>query len=195
MKCLTTKEANFYLSRIGMEIGGWNQLTEINKGGDGEVYGMNYQAPLNARELFNFSEHVAGWLPKGDWKILQFDNSGGLDAVQATLFRRLLLGSDETLNLNENRTFLFEFGDNEKYNENTELLLSSLISLLLIFESHGYLVSSNRSAGKYLAIQDGFVYFYSNDKSLSEAKLLLMNFEKNPLMSCQWVTQIIVNSQ
>ena len=74
MKLLTCHEANARLNSIGMEIGGWNQITTIDSAYGGSDNWINYQAPENARELFNFSEHVAGWLPDGGWIIFQIDN-------------------------------------------------------------------------------------------------------------------------
>ena len=195
MKCLTTANANEYLNCIGMQLGHWNQLTATAGSRNGGSSWVNYKAPCNSCELLTFSEHVAGWLPKGEWKIFQIDNSGSLDAIQVALFGRLLFGSEEIPSLIENRTFLFEFGKDENANQKTELLMANLIYLFLLFESHGYVVSSGGDTGQYLAIQDGFVYFYSNEKAIPSAKLLLENFERQPLMSPQWILDILIREQ
>jgi hypothetical protein len=195
MKCLTTQEANAYLSRIGMEIGNWNQITEIGSSKQSTLNWTNYRAPERALELFNFSQYVAGWLPRGEWKIFQIDNSTYLDTVQAALVGRLLFGSEEARSLVDNRTFLFELGNNEDTDNNTELLITNLIYAFLLFQCHGYVVSSNRSAGQYLAIQDGFVYFYSKSKDISGADTLLKDFENNPLRSPPWIRDIVAEGQ
>lgn len=98
-------------------------------------------------------------------------------------------------NILENRTWLFEFGDDAGANISTELQISNLIYVFLLFEAHGYVVSSNRSAGQYLAIQDGFVYFYSSEEEIKKVKQLLENFERRPLASPQWILDFIIEGQ
>src|SRR5471030_255968 len=98
MKILTFDDASLRLQNVKMKIGEWNRLIPIDS-----MYGcsddwVNYLAPENARELFNFSEHVAGWMPDGAWIILQIDNSGSLDITQSALFKRLMFGSEEIKN-------------------------------------------------------------------------------------------------
>ena len=39
---------------------------------------VKYQAPKGAQELYNFAQHVASWLPNGNWKVFQIDNSTSL---------------------------------------------------------------------------------------------------------------------
>lgn len=196
MKCLTIQEANTYLNSIGMEIGDWYRITDIPGRQFGKPKWINYQAPKEG--LLNFSHHVAGWLPKGDWKIFQIDHSTGwMDPVQASLFGGLLFGADDIPDLNqiENSTFLFEFGKNKTADENTELLISNLIYVFLLFESHGYVVSSNSSAGQRLGIQDGFVYFSSREKNISGAEGLIKNFERDSLELPKWVMEIFAERQ
>jgi len=178
-----------------MEIGNWNRITDIADRQHGKSDWINYRAPKDG--LLNFSHHVAGWLPKGDWKIFQIDHSTGwMDPVQVSLFGGLLFGSGDTPDLVENRTFLFEFGKNKKADENTELLISNLIYVFLLFESHGYVASSNSNSGQLLGVQDGYIYFLSRDKkSISSAKTLLKNFERKPSALPQWVMEIFVERQ
>lgn len=196
MKCLTAQQANEYLNSIGMKIGDWNRITDIAGRQHGKPNWINYRAPKDGLGLLNFSHHVAGWLSKGDWKIFQIDHSTGwMDPVQASLFGGLLFGSGDMPDLVENRTFLFEFGENKTTDENTELLISNLIFVFLLFESHGYVVSSNSNAGQLLGIQDGFVYFFSKEKNISGAEVLLKNFERNPLAPPQWIIEIFAERQ
>jgi len=195
MKCLTVVEANEILRSIGMEIGNWNQITDIANCEHRKSIWKNYQAPKNSHELFYFAEHVAGWLPRGSWKIFQLDNSTSLDAVQAYLFNKLLSGSTYDSDLEKNKTFLFEFGPDGKSNTEAELLIFNLIYLMLLFEGHVQVVSSNSSAGQRLSIQDGFVYFSSRESDISGAETLLRNFECNPLGIPQWISEINADSQ
>jgi hypothetical protein len=166
MKCLTIEEAKAYLSHIGINIGNWNQMTEIASDQSSACW-INYQAPKNSQELLNFAQLVAGWLPKGDWKIFQIDNSGVLDAAQADFFGRLLFGSEKVPSFIDKRTFLFEFGNDSNANKNTELLIANLIYLFLLFESHGYVVSSNRDAVNILQSKTASFIFIQMKKRLS----------------------------
>jgi len=192
MKRLTMQQANAYLRDIGMEVGTWNQIADRQAN---KPKWINYRAPRDA--LLNFSHHVAAWLPKGDWKIFQIDNSTGwMDPVQVSLFGGLLFGTEEVPDFIEDRTFLFEFGKKKTGDENSELLISNLIFIFLLFESHGYVVSSNSNRGQLLGVQDGFIYFASRDeKDIDSAECLLRNFERDPLASPSWVSEIFVERQ
>jgi hypothetical protein len=189
---LTIPEANDYLKSIDMEIGSWGQIKPLYK--NRELKKINYPAPGNARELFNFASHIASWLPKGSWKLFQMDNSSHMDAYDAYLFGKLLFGKDEIVNFGKYRTFLFKSGISRELDISTELLISNLICFYLLFESHGQIVTSS-CGSKILSIHDGFVYFISDDSGLSEAKAILESYESNPLISPDWVATIIADIQ
>jgi hypothetical protein len=191
MKALSTQEANAYLAHIGMRIGDWNQIADIGGPQASESSWVNYPAPENSNELLSFSQHAAGWPPKGEWKMLQIDNSTCLDAVQENFIGRLLFGPEYVGRLNDSRNFLFEFGKSWTDDRNTELLISDLVFSFLLFEAHGYFVSSNSNDGARLGIQDGFAYFSARDKDIHGTNTLLENFARNPLMSPRWIIEII----
>jgi hypothetical protein len=193
MKVITVQEAETYLSAVGMRVDNWNRIIDATNAESEKCFWINCCAPRDSLRLHTFSQHVAGWLPKGDWKILQIDNSTSFDPVQASMVGSLLFGKQEIgdLNLAENRSFLFKFCEDESANESTELLIANLIYVLLLFEGHGYVVSSGTDSGQLVGIQDGFVYFYSKRPDISGAKSLLKNFEENPLRSPQWINTIV----
>lgn len=141
MKSLSIKNANAFLHQIGMELGEWDQVIDCVGKQKKQDNWAQYRAPKDALELFCFSRHVAGWLPKGDWKIFQVDNSTSLDPDEESLFGGLLFGTKEIPNLVENNTFMFEFGGDEDKNDSVELLIANLIFIFLLFECHGYIVS------------------------------------------------------
>lgn len=197
MKCISTQQANEFLNSIGMTIGDWSQIADLQETNLNKSSWINCPAPKT--DLLNFSHHVAGWLPKGSWKIFQIDNSSGwMDPVQLSLFAGLLFGADKISEYNQtqNRTFLFEFGKNKDSDSNDELLLANLIYIFLLFESHGYIVSSNSYSGQSLGIQDGYVYFSSREqKDISNAETLLGSFARNPKTRPQWVIEVYVDRQ
>ena len=195
MKYITTQEANSYLSDIGMEIGTWNQIADHSRSKKNDNNWIKYKAPKAALELFCFSRHVAGWLPKGDWKIFQVDNSTSLSQNELSIFFGLPLNQEGSKYFFEKNSFLFKFGEDKSINSSTELIISNIIYLFLLFECHGQVVSSNSSVGQRISIQDGFVYFFSKDKSMSGADILLKNYELNRLLSPNWVIDIIAENQ
>lgn len=86
------------------------------------------------------------------------------------------------------RTLLFESSGKRSLDLATELLISNLIYVFLLFECHGYVVSSSGVKGQRLGIQDGFIYFIHHEDNGFSAKQILGKFESNPLMSPGWVT-------
>lgn len=191
VECLTKQQANAYLHSIGMEIGEWNQITDLRERQVKQSSWINYRPPKDA--LFNFSYHAAGWLPRGGWKIFQIDNSTGwMEPTQESLFGSLLFGANNIADFNQrdNKTFLFEFGKNKTADENTELLISNLIYVFLLFESRGFVVSSHGDAGQRLGVQDGVVYFSAMDPDLRAASTLIERFERAPLALPAWVMEI-----
>jgi hypothetical protein len=195
MRSLTRQDADAYLLRIGMKVGDWNQIKDIDSSQNETWQWINHQAPRDARQLYNFAQHLVGWLPKGEWKLLQIDNSTILDPVQLMLIAALLAGPGRTIDLGESRSFLFEFLSDEESNASRESLICNLIFALLLFEGHCQLVSSASKPGQCLSLQDGFAYFYSKEIEESGAREILQGFQKNPDGSPQWVLKIVADSQ
>jgi hypothetical protein len=195
MKCLTAQQANTYLQSIDMKLDDWNKITDISEAQHRKHNWINFRP--QREELINFSHHVSGWLPKGNWKMFQIDNSTGwMDPVQLSFFGGLIWGVDNMPSDMENQTFLFEFGKDKSADDNSELVISNLIFTFLFFESHGYVVSSNSSTGQLLGVQDGYIYFLSrNTGDISNAKSLLENFKRAPSSPPQWVTDIYIERQ
>lgn len=179
-----------------MGIDDWNRIIYIPLRGTKELEWINYQAPKQALDLIRFSQYVAGWLPKGKWKILQIDNSTGrMSPAAESLFGGLLFGCSKGWpSLVENRTFFFELGKGKEKDNETELLIANLIFVFLLFEYHGYVVSSNCPNKQYLGIQDGFVYFHStHNEDIRSAQAALKKFEANEMPT--WVLDIIAEQQ
>lgn len=186
MRCMGTDEVNIYLRKIGMKVGEWNQICDRSGRNYDKPHWVNFQAPRNSRELHNFAQHVAGWLPKGGWKIFQVDNSTSPSEDESFLINRLLFGSNDVASIVDRDSLLFEFDDEGCVASDEDLLLSNLIFLFLMFECHGQVASSNCNNGKHLSIQDGFVYFLSFDnKDIVDANDLLKRFEEQPLRAPQ----------
>ncbi|SFG43780.1 hypothetical protein SAMN05518865_11256 [Duganella sp. CF458] len=194
MKFVTIETVNSCLSQIDMRIGEWNQITDNQLNGNNTGGWLNYAAPKDSHMLFKFSEHVAGWLPKGKWKILQIDNSTYLDAVQEN-FLGQFLRVEGAERLSETRSLLFEFGASKRQDQKLELLIAQLIFIFLLFECHVHVVSSGSVAGQLLSIQDGFVYFQSREMNVQGAELLLDSFRRNPDLSPEWVGEIVAEDQ
>ena len=156
MRILDADEANKYLSAVGMKIGGWNEIIDASGREYDRSNHVKYQAPKGSRELHNFAQHVASWLPDGKWKIFQIDNSTFLPHEdEAFLIRRFLFCANETISLHG--TFLFDI---ENSGPSEKLLFSNLIYLFLLFEELGEAVSSDCRNGKYLSDSRWLCVFY-----------------------------------
>lgn len=176
--------ASYFLSQ-GVKLGQWNGLEALPpKPG---YAASDFCTGKPVYELINFSQHVVGWLRKGDWKILQIDNSSYFFPDQALVLASLLIGPKKQVDLVNSRTFLFEFGVGETEDFQTEVVLAYLINLMLVYEAHCYVLSSGGAAGEMLAVQDGVVYFYGDDARLALAKTLLDEFAAMPNKVAPWV--------
>lgn len=196
MRWLSSQDADSYLAAVGMKVDSWNRLAYADVADGTESYWRNYQAPKDAHNLFTFALHVAGWLSRGPWKILQMDNSSSFGVVQASAISRLLPGlvSPFTTTI-QNSTCLFEFSGQELTDGDTELLIANVIYLFLLFEGHGYLVSANSKSRECLSIQDGFIYFSSGEERVAGAEALIRNFEATPLALPKWATEMEIAAQ
>lgn len=196
MQSLLKSEAELYLKDIGMGIGDWNQVIDLTDGKSIDTNLVQQKAP--DKYLLNFCQHVAGWLPSGDWKIFQIDNSTGwMDPVHASMFYGLLHGSDflSKIDYPEKRSYLFEFSQDKRQMMNQELLLANLIYVFLLFESHGYIVSSGSQQGQVIAIQDGVIYMASRNGNAIDAKKILKSYSENPSKSPNWVLEFMQEEQ
>jgi len=195
MKRLTIPEANSLLAAINMQVGPWNQLEEVGDHCSAPGKRVHYQAPKDGNALLNFAQHITTWLPKGEWRILQIDNSTSLDAVQENQLGRILYGPNHLDGLCGDKTFLFEFGHSPQLDKNLELVISELVFTFLLFESHVYFASAGSKNGRYLGVQDGFVYLFGNERSMEDAGHLLKNFEQFPNKAPDWIMEIIVERE
>jgi hypothetical protein len=189
MKCLEFKGAKDYLNQIGMEIGAWNQISDVADSNQDSLSWVRYRAPERSRELYVFAQYVAGWLPRGSWKIFQIDNSTSFDVSEAHLFCHMV-GIEDYIKFKEDmnfRTFLFESGDDDFLDIASEFMIADLIYLFLLFQCHGYVVSSGSFGGERIGVQDGFAYFSTRVGGVSHVERSINDFYRNPLMSPQWV--------
>ncbi|WP_146749331.1 hypothetical protein [Paracidovorax anthurii] len=183
-KVLQSEIANSYFLEQGVKLGPWNCL-ETPKS-EGSYVASSFCTGKSTYELIAFSQHIAGWLTKGRWKIIQIDNSSHFYPDQESVLGALLLGPAQPIDLANNRTYLFEFGANERMNFQEEVVLAYVINLMLIYEAHCYVISSGGEMGEMIAIQDGVVYFYGNRVRLSQAKDLLTELQTDPLRPAAW---------
>jgi len=176
-----------------MKLDDWNRI--VNATGDSNPNAIAYRAPRDALQLFCFSRHVMEWVPKGDWWLLQLDNSTPVDPNTASLLSAFLTHDPRRLDFSRNRTFLIESGDAEDGDAGTELRLSNLIFTLLLLEHHAYLVSSNSLDGQMLSLQDGLAYLQTREQNQLKARMLLADFERNPMGNPKWLNEVVARYQ
>jgi hypothetical protein len=168
------------LHPLGFEIGQWNEIkiagTAANKGNY-----VRIKAPQNARELFVFSQHVAGWLPIGNVRLLQFDYSTSLSLTENLLLSRWLFGTSKNEIFPNTSHILLQQQSAE--GRVIDVVIAQIIDLLLLFECHAEFVSADSSNTQILSIQDGYVYFVG----ATEVPDVVSQFEHNRSRSPQWV--------
>jgi hypothetical protein len=192
-RIITREVADSYLSSKDLKIGGWNELTDL--GARVNSVRSRYCGRMSALESANFSQYVAGWLAEGDWKMLQIDNSSSFTCDQSLLLSSLLIGPTQRIDPVNDTTFLFEFDSDQVQGFQTEVTISHLVNLLLVWEAHVYLASAGGLRGERLGLQDGFVYFYGSDARLREAERLLAEFEATPNKVASWVNSLNANER
>ena len=195
MRYLTREDANALLRTIGIKVGDWNQLVDIDARAHERRQWTNHRAPADTRGSYAFAQYLAGWIPSGEWKLLQIDNSTSMDPVQQALVSSLLFGPTEIANLLERRSFLFEFTGDATFDVASELQLCNLIFSFLIFDAHVQIVSSSGNAERYLSLQDGVAYLIARDIKMAGAEILLKTFGENPGVSPSWIQEIVSREQ
>jgi hypothetical protein len=189
LRVLSRTQADAYLKEVGTTLGDWNEVLPIRALERNQTH-FPYRSPQNGLELFNFAQHVAGWIPKGHWKLVQFDNSTSLSTDEAYFLVSGLNKGEEAIDVEQCRSFLFEFTDEWELNTAKELTIANVLFLVLMFQCHGYVISSSSRTGRYIAFQDGFVYFYGEESDTEEAALMVRSLAREPLKNAQWVQDI-----
>jgi hypothetical protein len=194
MRSLSTDEADIYLRGVGMKVGDWSQATDIDSARSQRRKWVHQRGPEDARRLYTFAQHVAGWIPRGEWKLLQIDNSTSLDPVQIALVAGLLFGPGSRADLLSKRSFLFEFSGEAESDSDVELTIGNLVFAFLLFEGHVQIISSSGGGERYISLQDGYAYLMSLDEE-SAARSLFGGFERGPGGYPEWVGDIIAHRQ
>lgn len=176
--------ANSLLATVGMTLGSWHEINLMH-GKRENISTVSSKAPDNALELLCFAQHVVAWLPNGDWKILVTDNSNSPTKDEDILLHRGLLSSPQKGAFNA----LFRFNVDSEDAFETNIALAHAVFLLLMFEGHAYLTSSNSTELQILGIQDGYAHLYAGDLKISEAEKILDGFNQNPLATPKWITE------
>lgn len=193
MECIPLSQVDHWLRDLGMKLDDWNRIVNISN--DFKASLTQYQAPRDALQLLCFSRHAVEWLPRGDWWLLQLDNSTPVDPDTASLFLPLLASSSGDVDLVENRTFVFKFDAGEECDGRLCLQVSNLVFALLLFRCHAYLVSSKSIEGQMLSLQDGFAYLATREQNELKARALISNYERNPTRHPKWVIEIVARYQ
>lgn len=161
-------EADAMLKTKGLIIGSWGEFREA----DSSCFGVRSFAPSrDARELLYLSRDIVSWLGPGAWVLYQVDNSTCPLDLENLVFDRIVLDLQCHWDIAEVRSFLFGFADEAGEKNSMDLIL--LIGYSIAFEWHVHLVSEATSAGQRVAIQDGVIHFYGDQKVLSEADRMI----------------------
>ena len=171
-RIITKKELTDLLNSIHMKIGEWNNIMLLKK-----HESIVYKAPRNADYMYTFAQQIASYLPNGEWKLFQIDNSTALKQDEE-IFLSSLLGLS-AIDFSNEKSFLIEFQNSHLCKK--EITIANLMFACILFECHAYFVSDGSHQGEVIAIQDGFVYFfYTNKTQLKFIQGLISAFESTP---------------
>ena len=177
MTRISGEDALGRLKTVMMDVGEWNRIVDFNAA---ERFSVTLDPPHDARELFVFSMHLARWLPRGDWVVVCFDNS--------TLFSRdeeLLIDSVSLCGEGQTYWPILLNGSKEVDEQFMLVQLSNLIFLLIIFEAHAQVVSSESKSGDMIDIFDGTVLL-SARRAFELTDSWLGDPNRAPLQLPQW---------
>jgi hypothetical protein len=191
MKSICDEDVRSFLRPIGLEVGEWNQVKfiEFDSSAQNGDY-VQYKAPANSSELYNFSQHIAGWFVGKEWVIFHIDNSNVTDFIQQELLGRIVGNFDQKFLFEPGNSIIFEPSEDEFSGQRTSLLISNLIYLFLLFEGHAQFISSQSGKDGFISVQDGFLYsqFGQNGGNFFPP---IQDFEKNRLRAPSWVINLL----
>ncbi len=195
MKLIEINEIARILNPIGFAIGEWGQIVPISNGEHiAEYEYVCYQSPSDAKEMLSFSQHVVAWISGGDWIVFKSDYSTAFDIPDRCLIEQFLGIKGMAGPIKEDVAILMASEAQNFANSHIELECSFLIFLFLLVCGHAQIVSSKNIDGRYLSIQDGFVYFFARG-GVDAAEILLRKFDANKLASATWIERLIREQQ
>jgi hypothetical protein len=167
MRALTNVEASALLAPLGLIIGRWNELVEIDYGK--RVVDRQCIAPKEGRELYSFSQQLLDWLSSktSDWVLLQIDNSTAPLPGEARAFSLIAHGDAGHWDFSMQRTFVLERGV-EVEAEMFATRLRMLVLLALMFEWHVHLTCPRSGDRRRLSLLDGVAYLFGEEGAVSE---------------------------
>lgn len=183
MRALTRLDADNILAPLGIKIGEWNELLEITSAS--EISMRALKPPTAAINLYVVSLWLTDWLPIGNWKLLQIDNSTSLSNDESLLFQQLLDSLKQGGDVTSERTFQFVVGEKGATRQRIDVLISSIIFFALMFEWHIHIVADGGAQGQRLALLDGIIYFFGDKESISIAESLEEHLKSHPLATPQ----------
>lgn len=191
MKIIETGQLAAILNPLGFEIGAWGQIAPILNGEQVAEYKyICYQSPLDAKEMLSFAQHVVAWVFGGDWMIFKSDYSTVFDMSDRCLIGQFLGIRSTEEPIKEDIALLLSSTLQNSAITSIELECSFLIYLFLLVSGHAQIVSSKNIDGRYISIQDGFIYLFTKGK-LEDGNNLLRKFEENKLAPATWLAQLI----
>jgi hypothetical protein len=179
---LRSDEAGLMLEQIGMSLGDWGNIRSQSKGS------QNWDrcsGPVNAHELYVFSQKILEWIPEGDWYLAQFDKSTWINPAQLFLFECIVGTAQDAAGINHGGAFLIS--DNDPLRR--KVIVAHIMYLTLLFEGDVYVVSSACHNGPYLCIHDGFAYFIPGLRDTRDGKEFIRRIAAEPGKYLDWVVR------
>ncbi|MFD2234610.1 hypothetical protein [Phaeospirillum tilakii] len=171
---ISREKAESLLISVGLRIGGWNQLAEM----DGVLSRhIQFHPGRGQSELYVLARHLSKWVARNGWVLIHFDNSTLPLDVEIDTVSFIFLAPGERWDITRQRIILVDSGDAANNHE----AVSLMIFFGLMFEWHFYLAGEHAEPGRRLGILDGTVYFFGQTDALAEAGELIEQVTHTPL--------------
>lgn len=170
-------EANGIIFPVGLKIGKWNELTELD-----DLSGLEWtrtKSPAAASELYVAALWYASWLPFQKHIFIQIDNSTSPSEDETALFNQLIGNVADVWDIEEHRSIIFNFNDSMAFQ--VEALISALIFFALLFRWHIQLTSDVCTKGQRISLQDGDAYFFGDALAKACADNMIVSLWHHPL--------------
>ena len=183
-RILDRREVESYLGGLGLCLDDWNRVRDANPSTERRD-AVELSPPAPALELHVFAQHVAGWLPSSRRKLIQIDNSSAISADEAALLNLILCGDYFGGPSTDAKSILIDSSDG---GSQADFLLAHAIFLLVMFEQHAFIVSSESKDGEVIAVQDGAVILSS--RTQVRLGVWLGDSRRDPLELPSWVRRL-----
>lgn len=184
---ISENEAAGLLRPRGFRIGSWNQIDTTNP--KRPLVWSKRRAPRDGLSMFAFATYVSGWLPRGEWKLVQFTNSTGFVVSGASFFRKLCPPGLPIQSFTSGglKPIKVAMEGDSKTRTLAELAVIDLVFAILLLEEFAYVVSEGSAHRQMLGLFDGYACLYCDGGNKLDPDRYFARLETGECGSQDWL--------